>query len=238
MKEIYRTAWESVRANWIGLAGLVALINALPLLHLSEPADFISGIFPYLLIAYGLHRYVLFGEPFRVIGKPRAGYPASTWRWFFLVSLLVFGAMVVLSAGMVFVLSGSFERAQHLTQNQLLMILLIAPVYLGLLSIFGTALPAAAAGDRFGLGVTLSRARRTGWGMCWRLCAGPGLFWVIGFAALFVLMFVILSQFGIETTKTPAFTFAAAILMQLISIFATALAVAIQCRAYRQTATG
>lgn len=187
MAAIYLTTWALLWRNpgfYIGLAALLASAEAL--LRAIDPRA--SGtIVPWVLVAYSLHRLLLLGEGGRA-SKQRPDAPGPAVGRFLFVTLLLLGVSMAVPFA---VLTWSLDRVDlrslgpHIVVE---MFFLGSGVVHGIvLAAFGTALPAAAVRDRFGVRLTLWRARRTAGAVLLGFLVGPaagGLVLVTASAAL------------------------------------------------------
>ena len=227
MKQIYSKSWALFRASWTAYLVFAVLLNLV-----SEFLPGTSGTtataVSQIFIAYSLHRHFLFDEP---MGWGRTPGPQRPWKTgrFLWTSLLIIGLPLIVSVVLAFNLAPAIAGREKMIG---LLLILILPLYLVALSLFGTALPAAV--ER-GPGYGLSRGIRLAPGVALRLVLGPGLFGVTWFGALILL--------GVLAAQSPwlgqalagqvaQFTLGA--LGYLIGLINTTLAVAVLCQAYRR----
>ncbi len=206
--------------------------------YVDGPKSHTSGgqLFIGMLIAYWLHRYFLLGERPNVALRERWG---SGYGGFFLVTLLFAAALVAV----VLLLSNYLPPdMSHVDRDvrRLFYLFLTLPIYLILLSLFGSALPAAAVRDSFGLVTTLGRVRKTFLPTFFGMLAGPFLFVVVASVAVGYG----LHRLGVaDDARLPsgAISFpglAASIFFRFVGMVTTTLAVAVLCRAYRRVVPG
>lgn len=221
MAKIYRESFRFFFASLPVLLVFAAVIEGL--FWVLKPRSETASTFVALtIIAYYFHRHFLFGEMLALRNqKPAVGVPAFKFGWFTLVS-----------AGLVFVPIGVslIVTLGYLDQpSPGAMILIMMPLYLIALSLFGTALPATVARDNTyrvtqGLRATLSTM--------WRLILGPG---VVG---LLILVATILAGKALEAlgvTEDSLLTLGYFVLIRTLGFLTTILAVAVLCEMYRKT---
>jgi hypothetical protein len=151
----------------------------------------------YISFCYAIYRYVMTDTPPMMPGfGPRSGGKTMIWG-FSLAVILIFAAtltMVVLLVAALTIIGDlmGFESllsgdAGAITSDPAVLVGLYGVIFLlihGLtLSILGTALPASAVGDPFGVRVTLHRARRTFWPVAVGLLITVGPLCLLAFAA-------------------------------------------------------
>jgi hypothetical protein len=171
MKEIYGTTWALLRRNpgfYLSLACLLASAEAM--LRAMDPGA--SGtIVPWVLVAYSLHRLLLLGEVGKA--KPRPDAPGSTVGRFLFVTLLLLGSMAVPFGVLVWSLPRVDPASIDVRVVVEIFFLGVGAMHGLVLALFGTALPAAAVKDRFGLHLTLRRGRRTARAVLLGFLVGP-----------------------------------------------------------------
>lgn len=144
----------------------------------------------YIFALFLFHRTILTGPPGGAATRKDPRLPDGDWPempgWrLWLVIVLLFltdiGAIVLFTS-----LLKSFAQAQNLGRNELigLTILLTLVVQWLLLSLFGTAIPAATLNYRTSPGEVLTRARHSFFFIASRLLIGPGLLGSLMFAGL------------------------------------------------------
>lgn len=237
MLRIWKTTFTSIGRHALFYLITAVLLEAVPLFSPGR-----SHLGALLFVQFGflyiLHRHFLLGEAPMAVWAPAKGVKRPG-RWaFFGLSVGYFIALLALSIGLVAKASPGGLGGP----NAIPWLLLAALVgnWIGL-SVFGTAFPACALGERFGLALTLRRARSTALGLSGRLLLGPGLFGLIAMAAAIALI----NHFGISAGLEPddftkAFTpmlivsGATGIALTMIGLTTSALAVATLCDAYRR----
>ncbi len=175
MTRIYKQSLAYFLASLPALIAFATVIEvALWTLH---PKSETSVSFVALtIVAYYFHRHFLFGEAltFRA-PKMQPGVPPIKFGWFILIS----AGLIFVPVGIALVLA--FGVADRTSPEVVILVLL--PVYLLALSLFGTALPAMVARDgsyRISQGVSVALPTM------WRLVLGPGL---VGAALLGAALF-------------------------------------------------
>lgn len=233
---IFRASWGCFVANWWLYLGFAILMEFMPLLT-GNDHSIAATFFPQTIFAYFLHRHFLFGES---VSSRKASGSSGTEPFrigrFILVSAAIVGLPVVL--GLV-IMTQAFPATLQGDRDHLILALLatILPLYLLFLGFFGTALPATV--ERTSIPHVLSRGYRLGLGVMWRLLLGPALtatFLLVvismGASAWGALAFKVLHWPVLATSEPTRFSFA--VLGSLDGMFATTLAVAILCDAYRK----
>ena len=225
MVKIYVDAWGYMRRFWWGLLAVALILEVLPLFlkgsHIG--GELAAGC----LVAYGMHRFFLFGEGTAYWKKDPSARKPTIGR-FMGASLLIAG-LVLVAIGILAVRlvgEGTSEGAMFLV---FLTTYAILP-YVTLI-LFGTALPASAAGDRFGPGPSLRRAGKTAGPIAGGLLVGPGLFGLM----IFFGYLLPIARLDIPESRTGTI-FAISVGSRMIGFFLTALTVAVLCRAYRKVA--
>jgi hypothetical protein len=232
MLTIYKKSIACFAENWLFLVTVAAVMEGLPLFLSGSGPSTGASLGVGLLIAYLLHRYFLLGEHFSSMKQVQRVRPRAIGR-FFLVSIALIGLTAAVSVYSAIQLAGGVDNRDTLTGTLLLVFL---PAYLLALSLFGTALPAAAVREPFGLGVTLRRAVRSFIPTMLGLLSGPGLFGLVTIGGLLWLT----GRFGLpvgavdQNGSFVAAGFAMGIVYRLIGMFCTVLAVAVLCQVYRQ----
>jgi hypothetical protein len=118
-------------------------------------------IVPWVLVAYSLHRLLLLGDDGR---KGRLGPEApgpAVGRFLFATLLMLLGSMVVPMGALLWLIPRMEPESVHPKVIVEAFFLASGAMHGLVLAAFGTALPAAAVRDRFGLRLTLARARQT-----------------------------------------------------------------------------
>ena len=184
MLTIYKTAFGFIGRNPAFSADI-----ALMMLVISVAVEFLNisrgpGTVVWLFIVYLLLRAMMFDEVslLKKVESPRR--PVALGR-FFLAGLLFLAGLIVLGLITLFAVFGdALADATNDDVTMLAALASISVVFAVLMSAFGTALPAAAAADRWGPAISLMRAGRTWWRILGGLLIGPGLYAVIGIAAM------------------------------------------------------
>lgn len=141
--------------------------------------------------------------------------------------MLVTGALLIpvvvatVYAGVRLGAGGSEEAAYGL------IVIFAIPASLVVLTLFGTALPAAAADDPLGRAFSMARIRASSARIFFGLLAGPALVGFVGIGLLVLLSYL-------ADPETFAFGAAATVL----GIVNTTFAVVVLCRAYRRVVSG
>lgn len=236
MISLYRQSWTCLRGNlWFYLlfAAVFVLLDNLP--FSSKTTDMWLPLLLQSTFVFGLHRHILLGRPMTDAFKTRLEDTTRGGGKFLLLFLVFIG----LSAG------GSLAGYLALHPGPVdlrgtigVIVLIWLFTYFLLLVLFGTAMPAYVAGDRFGVGATLGRLRATALPIVGGLLIGPVLFTIVGIA---VLGGVIAALPELPTDPWSAEPLQLVALLteitgNLISLFATTLAVIVLCNAYRRTA--
>jgi hypothetical protein len=230
---IYRQAFELVRQGWIAFIAFAALLVALPLIMPSKSGG-TGGLFVgFALFAYMLHRNLLFGDPIDGFAKAKSAHPPTTWRFVWVSAVMVIVPFAI--AGFTFYKLGFGAAGMPKERFVFVLSLIGLPIYWLFLATFGTALPAAAAGDAFGPRAALRRTRKTFLPILLGLLIGPVLFSVISFAAQLTLIAWTdlppdIDESGVIHPVGVGF----AIVQQVMGFFATALAIVVLCQAYRR----
>jgi hypothetical protein len=223
----YGLAWAFFSRHWVLLVLFAVLMEAVPLVVQSVGSTADVGVLT--LIAYYMHRFMLFGEEVGTWKVRSAGPPRKqAVGWFFLSSVTMLLFWIGAAGVLIFRLQA--HGADNAT-NIIAAFILALPIYYLLLVIFGTALPAAAAGDRFGPVTTLRRAWRTALPIAGGLLGGPVLF-----GALALTLFVVIAaRLDVGDSSTIA-GFASGVVSRMTGFFTTALAVAVLCQGYLKVA--
>jgi hypothetical protein len=220
--DLYRRAWVAFRLFWPLMILLAILVEGIGYWFEGSTTASMSGTVVLILFAYWVHRYFLFEEKPMLVGAHKDGPPQRIGRFIVLSFLIIFLAVAAGIGVTVFLGIGLLHPSGRPVA---LLFMLIANLLL--LSLFGTALPAAAAGDRFGFGVTLARGRRTFGQVFGGLLYGSGLVGAISYVAVAVAAVMIPENAPVAATL--ALNAAASVAGMVSSL----LAVAVLCRAYR-----
>lgn len=233
MIEIYKKTFACIARFWWAYLLIAAVFTALPML-LKSSSGSNSGLWiGYLFFIHFLHRYVLFGDA----GLKSAGQKS----WGFIgVNLLIGIGVAIVVLGLLFGLPRTLLSNAILSDQNLLVLAFLPPYWLAL-SLFGTALPASAANEPYGLRLTLQRGRQTAFGIAWRLLLGPGVFASVVYVALLVgtgFAFVALGydraqvEQGGQVVMIAGFVLGT--LLELVLMTASTMGVVILCQAYRR----
>lgn len=221
MTKIYRESFRYFLASLQMLLAFAAMIEIA--LWIVQPRNETSVTFVALVIlAYSFHRHFLFGEPFAAFNqKTAAGAPPFKFGWFLLVSTAVILVPVAIGLFLVF---GYLDRP---TPGA--MIVIILPIYLVTLGLFGTALPATVARDG---SYKVSQGLRAGLAIMWRLVLGPG---VVGFLILAGTVIAGNALGSLGVAEDSLVTLAYFTLIRTMGFLTTIFAVAVLCEMYRRT---
>lgn len=240
MKAIYTQTWRYVVQHWwqyLAVASMFAIMVLLPAKFRGFSWSFVAILVSGTMVAWPVYRAFLFGTAFapQATGRERGRFGFVIFLVFFAIPLVLSFAVLV---GYFFIAPKLFAQSQASVLAALLTVLgqIVA------LLVYGTALPAAAAGDKIGPGATLARSWRSFWPVLGGLLFGPGLLMATGFGVLYVLLYV---EGLADTMMTGAAVphdlgavggalviWAICLLMAL----AATLLAAILCRAYLDTA--
>ena len=171
MVEIYR---KSLRFYWQSLRMLLlfsAAIEGMTLLLQPKHGAAITLV-PLLIIAYMFHRHFLFDEQLTFgssKGKAAPGSPPIKFGWFMLASV----GLILLPAALAMIWLIKFAPdVKDRGQQTGYILLIMPPIYLIVLSAFGTALPALVERNR---AYKLSSGLRATFQTMWRLLLGPAV---------------------------------------------------------------
>ncbi len=240
MISLYRQSWTCLRGNlwfYLSFAAVYVLLGNLPLS--SKTLTLWLPLILHSTFVFGLHRHILLGRPVIDAFNTRLEDTTRGPCKFFLLFLGFTGLCVVVLVA-TFIAFG----LQRLSRDSAagLMTLVALPAYFLLLVLFGTAMPAYVAGDRFGIGATLGRIRATTLPVLGGLLIGPVLLAIVGFAGL-VALIATLGETGFQRAMAALqewpllpVNWLIQVLLTLASLFATTLAVVVLCNAYRKTA--
>lgn len=217
MSKIYRDSFRFFLASLPALILFGAMIEIAFWLTGSTNETVASGT--TLLIAYFFHRHFLFGEQLGLKNNKTAeGSPPQKFGLFLLVAAGLLVLTIVLAA-----IAGAFSFPP------LIFLVVVLSIYLVILSLFGTALPATVARDGT---YKLSQGTGAFFQTIWRLLLGPGLVGMV----LFVL--AILSSFAFDRSGLSDIALANLTLntvYRTLSFLTTIFAVAVLCDMYRRT---
>jgi hypothetical protein len=164
MQKIYRDAFVYFGQSLPVLVIFAAIIEGLEW-FLGPASSGAGSVVALTIIAYFFHRHFPFGETLSLNQKAVAGAPPMNFTRFILVSGLILLIPLGIALAVAFT---AYDGRRALG----LFILLMFPLYLLTLSLFGTALPAAVARDgtwRVAQGLRLTFATM------WRLVATSGI---------------------------------------------------------------
>jgi hypothetical protein len=162
---------DSLRFFLTSLPGLLAFAATIEvMLWVLQPRSEGSVTFAALtLVAYYFHRHFLFGENLTLRMQPVVAKDAPPIKlgWFMVAS----AALVAVPVGAALGIAIQYS-SEHVLG---IMGIVLVPLYLLVLSLFGTVLPATVARDG---SYRLSQGVRATFATMWRLVLGPG---VVGF---------------------------------------------------------
>ena len=222
MLKIYRESFAYFLSSLPALLFFAVVIEGL--LWFLQPRSESSVTFVALtIVAYYIHRHFLFGESLTLTLKPASaeGAPPNKFGWFVLLS----AALLLVPVGVALAIAVRFPAPQVLG----VMVIVLFPLYLLVLSLFGTALPATVARDGT---YRLSQGLRATFRTMWRLVLGPGLIGVVLLAA------TIASTQAIEALGAPEespILLAYFIVLRTLGFLTTIIAVAVLCEMYLRT---
>lgn len=220
MSKIYRESLAFFLASFPVLLAAAALMEGL-LWVTGSTSD--TGFFgAMILAAYLFHRHFLFGEDLTFSRRPPgAGWTVARLGSFGLVSVGV--VLVPLVLGVVLALA-RFDDPPFVAT-----LLVAMALYLLVLGLFGTALPAIVAADGT---FRLSQGFRVAVPTMWRLVLGPG---VTGLVLLILTLVVgrVLDSVGV--TEDSLIILVWNVAARTLGFLPTILAVAVLCDMYRRT---
>lgn len=222
MRNIYLESFRFFLSSLPALLLFAALIEGL--LWFLQPRSESAATFVALtIVAYYIHRHFLFGEGLSMTMKPAPaeGAPPVKFGWFVLIS----AALILVPVGVALVIAVQFPAPQVLG----VMVIMLFPLYLLILSLFGTALPATVARDGT---YRVSQGVRATFRTMWRLVLGPGLVGLVLLAAT-VASGPALEALG--TPETSPIMLAYNIVLRTLGFLTTIIAVAVLCEMYRRT---
>ena len=183
MFKIYRTAFQFTASNPKIFITLAIFIFAVRVFIQLTGANVSSSVIAWVVISYILHRSLMFDET-NLMSKPQhPKRPQWMGRYIAVASGFPFVCFILAASIGLYLIPASEPRALI----ALIIIVMILSLII-LLSIFGTMLPAIAAADRFGFGVTLKRAKSTWYKILGGLLIGPVLFSALYYAGIFWLV--------------------------------------------------
>ena len=175
---IYRESLAALRANLLAFVVFGALLWGAETLMPQKGAGTGLSLFLWAAFSFGLYRYFLFGDPMTraLIGR-RGGMARSEWRYG-LVLLAFIAAAIALTVVAAIPASGLWAGQPQDLQLTIYALLFLV-CYFVMLVLFGSAMPAFVAGDRFGVQVSLSRVRKSAGPVFLGLLLGPVAFLVV-----------------------------------------------------------
>jgi hypothetical protein len=226
MKQIYRDSFAFFLSALPALLAFAAMIEVL--LWVLQPRSESAVTFAALaIVAYYFHRHFLFGESMTLAEmfkrpQPAPGAPPIKMGWFLALSFLV----LFVPIGLALVVSLASFRGDQMLGAYLL---IVFPLYLLTLSLFGTALPATVARDGTW---RVAQGLRATFETMWRLLAGPAL---VGLAVLVLIYFADRAIAGFGLAEDSPLLLVWFIVIRTLGFLSTILAVAVLCEMYRRT---
>ena len=234
MISLYKSAWRCVAANPVIYLVLAAGFLLVDVFAAGKNGGIGITLVLWASIIFMLHQHFLFGGKLgtaKVNGKPRAIAPLG-----FLALILAFLAPAIVIA-IALAIHFDIFNSDKATRNGFVMLAML-PLYLVTLCLFGSAIPAYVAGDRYGFGATIARIKTTALSILGGLLIGPTLWSVVVLGrALVIVPKAHLPQDVLDATGhfSPVGTLVSGV-ERLSGLFSSTLAVAVLCRAYRKTA--
>lgn len=224
MIAIYRSAFGYFARSLPFLLAMAALLEGLTLLLPSTGMQ--GGRWVALLVmAYLFHRHFLFGEVL-TWKKPETAAPPIKFGWFLTANLALILALVALAFLLASLLVGPIST----TSTEVFVgafLLVLFPLYLVFLSLFGMGLPALVArNSAYRLTTGLKASPRIALG----LILGPGL----AGGLILALTFLFVAWFGDLPDHSPFGQWVLGTLITTLGFLPTILAVAVLCQAYRR----
>ena len=175
---IYCESVAALRNNWLTFVVYAGLLWGADVLMPQKGGAIGLSLALWAAFSFGLYRYFLFGAPMANALTGRRGSMArSEWRYG-LVLLAFLAAAVVLTVLIAFP-TRALWAGQSRDVQVILCTLLLVGCYCVLLVLFGSAMPAYVAGDRFGVQVSLARVRKSAGPVFLGLLLGPIMFLVL-----------------------------------------------------------
>lgn len=202
-------------------------------IELTDASIGISTI-AWILISFNLHRGLMFGETNLKSKTEQPKRPLWIVRY-----ILVAGSLpmvcLVLAAG----IGLYFVQAIEPDAFVVLMLIVMFFSLIILLSIFGTMLPAIAAADQFGFGITFKRAKSTWYKILGGLFIGPMLFSALYYAGIFWLAtsVVPIEPYYTKATGLQLEQVLIGIVASCFQLFGFTLSVVVLTLAYRNVAS-
>lgn len=224
MVEIYRSAFGYFARSLPFLLAIAALLEGLTLLLPSAGMQGSRWV-ALLVMAYLFHRHFLFGEVL-TWKKPDTAAPPIKFGWFLTANL----ALILAPVALAFLLASLLVGPISTTPTEVYvgaLLLVLFPLYLVSLSLFGMGLPALVARNRaYRLTTGLKVSPRIALG----LILGPGL--TGGLLLALTLLFA--ARFGDLPDHSPVSQWVLGTVITTLGFLPTILAVAVLCHAYRR----
>ncbi len=232
---IYRESWAALRANLLMFVAFgVGLWGADTLMPQKGGAVGLS-LCLWVAFSFGLYRHFLFGEPMGCVFTGKRGGARSQWRYGLLLVAFVVAAIVL--AVVVAIPTRWLWAGQPREVELALYLLVFVMSYLVLLVLFGSAMPAFVAGDRYGVQVSLSRVRKSAGPVFLGLLLGPIVFLVCGLGISIAINYVF--HFSTDSFDAGGQFNPAGMVFDLmfrgIGLFQTTLATAALTEGYRRS---
>ncbi len=227
MVQIYR---ESLRYYWVSLPALVLFSTMIEgtIWYLQPKMAAAIMLVPLILVAYLFHRYFLFDERLTLqgsIANAAPGSPPLKYGWFMLASM----GMIFIPVAIALTVSASQISIRDDKDAFVgLMMMIVFPLYLLALSLFGTALPALVERNQ---AYKLSAGLRTFFPTLWRLLLGPTL---VGAFLFIVLIASDRLLANMPTYHSSVGQLLTAIISRTLGFLPTVLAVAVLCHVYQR----
>lgn len=177
---IYRESWAALRANLLIFLAFGAGLWAADTLMPQKGGAVGLSLCLWAAFTFGLYRYFLFGEPIAGMFIGKRGGARSEWRYGLLLVVFLVAAIVLAVA--VAIPTHGLWAGQPREVELAIYVLLFVVSYFILLVLFGSAMPAFVAGDRFGVQVSLSRMRKSAGPVFLGLLLGSIVFFVVSVA--------------------------------------------------------
>jgi len=232
--QVYRTTFQFVRSHPATILVWMAVIFVVRFVVDVADAGSAGATIMWFVIAYYLHRSLMLNEN-NLIKPPKEFLRPQAIGRFICVSGGLFICMIVLALIAAFTLSQANDAASIIV----LMLLSYAVLAIILLPIFGTMLPAAAAADAFGFGITLRRAKSTWYKILGGLLIGPGLFWAIYTGGLlwFTTNVIAIEPYYTATSGLQPGQIIIGLALAFLQLIGSLLTVVVLCLAYRDVAS-
>jgi hypothetical protein len=219
MVKIYRDSFAFFFAYLPALLVFAVMIEGL--LWVLKPKSEGAVTFVVLVfIAYCIHRYFLFGEGLPLWKmQPAPNAPPMKFGWFLTASILA----VLVPTGIALAIAFTWFDGDAAIG---IFVILLFPLYLLSLSLFGTALPASVARDGTW---QVAQGLRLTFATMWRLILGPG---IVGAALLAATVFSSRALDSLQLAEDNLILLAYFILLRTAGFLTTTLAVAVLCHMY------